>query len=202
MTDYVIPCEVVARLSVILDDMPSDISDWFRTIRIDNGMAVVTNRTIMAVQHVGGPAGVVHLIVTPALLKACRTEAQYSSRLTITVVDELKFATAKTTMGFIEASNCVRWSDEPNDFDRWRSIVDQLRTPAAVARGGMFWKGETIARLAEASPSGRIVFETIIDASGRPTLVRDCTDSEWFGVFQPFERGQAVAAATLPTWMV
>lgn len=201
MTDYVIPCEVVARFAAITSRVGADISDWFRCIRIDNGMAVASNRTIMAVQHVGGPAGIIHLKMTPALIEQCRTEAPFSSRLTITVVDQLSYAVAKTTMGSIH-TDCVLWSGEINEFDRWRSVVNEVRTPATVARGGMFWRADEIATLAQASPSGRVVFETVIDASGRPTLVRDCHDHEWFGVFQPFERGQSVAAATLPSWMV
>jgi hypothetical protein len=201
MTDFVIPCDTFVRLTNILYGMPEDISEWFKTVRIDNGIAVATNRRILAAENVGGPAGIIHVIADQALINQCRTEAAFSSALTITVNEVLKFAVAKTTLGYVHPGNCVRFSDDPNDFDRWRTVVEQCKTPASAPRGGMFWDADMIARLAAASPSGRVVFEEIIDATGRPTIIRDINEYNWIGVFQPFSTEESYSPATLPTWI-
>lgn len=201
MTDFVIPCDTFVRLTNILHGMPDDINEWFRTVRIDNGIAVATNRRILAAENIGGPAGVIHVIADQALINQCRTEAAFSSTLTITVNEVLKFAVAKTTLGYVHPGNCVRFGDDAGDFDRWRTVVGQCKTPATAARGGMFWDADMIARLAAASPSGRVVFEEIIDASGRPTIIRDINEYNWIGVFQPFSTEESYSPATLPSWI-
>ena len=209
MTDFVIPCDTFVRLTNILHGMPDDIGDWFKTVRIDNGIAVATNRKILAAENVGGPAGVIHVIADQALINQCRTEAAFSSTLTITVNEVLKFAVAKTTLGYVHPGNCVLWSVDPpiagnpvpNDFDRWRTVVEQCKTPAQAPRGGMFWDADMIARLAAASPSGRVVFEEIIDVTGRPTIIRDINEYNWIGVFQPFSTEESYQPATLPSWI-
>lgn len=201
MTDFVIPCDTFVRLSNIIHGLPDDVGPWFNTIRIDNGVAVATNRRILAAENVGGPAGIIHVMADPALINQCRTEAAFSSTLTITVNEVLKYAVAKTTLGYVHPGNCVLFGDGDKDFDRWRSIVEQCKTPAQTARGGMFWDADMIARLAAASPSGRVVFEEIIDATGRPTIIRDINEYNWIGVFQPFSTEESYQPATLPSWI-
>lgn len=204
MADFIIPCDVFARLSRVLAIESTEPTPWFRSVRIDNGIAVATNRIVMAVENISSTnVGVVHIIADPDLIAQCMIEAPFKSTLTITVNDMLKYAVAKTTLGYIHPGNCAVWSDEPNDFDRWRSIVDLARQPVDKPSGGMFWSAENIASLAAASPSGRIVFEEIIDCTGtRPTIVRDVNDYEWFGLFQPYSRDSNYSPATLPSWMV
>lgn len=200
MTDYVIPCDTFHRLSHILDLPHPGMTDWFRSIRIDNGLAVVSNRISMAVENIGGPSGVVHVTADPVLIKQCADEAQYGSSLTITVVEALQYATAKTTLGYVHPGNVGVWSTLPNDYDRWRAVVEQARTPATKSKGGMMWHAENIANVAAASPSGRIVFEENIDTT-RPTIIRDVTDYNWFAIFNPASN-EYITPATLPTWMV
>lgn len=209
MTDYTIPCDVFARLTRVLAVESTQPTDWFRSVRIDNGVAVATNRIIMAVENISADnVGIIHIIADPALIAQCASEAPFKSVLTISVNETLKYAVGKTTLGYVHPRNCVVWSDEPNDFDRWRSVVDLARQPVTASRGGMYWNAENIANLAASSPSGRLIFEEFIDCSGnRPTIIRDVNDYEWFGLFQPFGRNDLVGGAgsfnpaTLPTWI-
>jgi len=204
MVDFVIPCDTFARLTNVLADFPpGNEQGWFNSVRIDNGQAVASNRHVMAIENIGGPSGVVHIAPDPVLIAQCRTEAKFSSKLTITVNETLRFAVAKTTLGYIHPGNCALWLDVPNDdYNRWRSIVMQCKERVKKSRGGMFWRADDIARLASSSPSGRLVFEETIDAQTRPTLIRDTNDYEWLGVFNPFgDGGEHHNPATLPSWM-
>ena len=202
MTDYVIPCDTFARLANVLKIMPPDVDPHFKTIRIDNGVAVAANRIIMAVENIGGNAGIIHVIASPGLIENCRKEAPFASSVVISVNEVLKWATAKTTFGYIEPGNCCLWSDVASDLDRWRSIALATKEPATVNRGGMFWDADNISNLAAASPSGRLVFEEVIDVQGRPTIVRDINDYNWFGLFNPYSIGENIMPAVLPSWLV
>jgi hypothetical protein len=184
-----------------LKDLPKDIDPVFNSIRIDNGQVVATNRSLMAIENVYGmPPGIIHVVCDPMLVAQCVTESKFDSRLTITVTEALKFAVAKTTLGYIHPGNCCYWPDGVTPFDRWREVVMQSKEPAAISNGGMFWESAAIARLAATSPSGRVVFEEHIDTS-RPSLIRDVMDYDWLGVFSPFSRNDNYVAASMPTWM-
>ena len=197
MTDYVIACDAFVRLTSLIAD---DVDPIFQTVRFDNGQAVATDRQFMSIENIGGAAGIVHIAADSRLIAQCVTEAQFHSKLTITVTEPLKFAVAKTTLGYIHPDNCSVWPDGPTDFDRWRDVVMASATPAEKSNGGMFWRASSVAKLAKASPSGRIVFEETIDTI-RPTLVRDVLDYDWLGVFNPFSAEDFYSPATLPTWM-
>ena len=188
------------RQRVRLSTMVKDDDSMFRAIRLDNGQAVATDRSFMAIENIGGPSGVVHILPDPKLIAQCKTESVFDSKLTITVNEMLKFAVAKTTLGYVHPGNCSIWADGENDFDRWRSVVMESAAPAMKSSGGMFWVAESIAKLAASSPSGRLVFEENIDVS-RPTLVRDVLDYDWLGVFSPHSIKDLYKPATLPTWM-
>jgi hypothetical protein len=199
MTDYTIKCDTIARLSNVIGD--ETVNEWFRTIRIDNGVAVASDRKLMVAENIGGPAGIIHLICTPNLIAQCKYEAQFNGVLTITVIEELKFATAKTTYGYVEPNNCCLWSAERSaDFDRWRELANSVREPATQPNGAMHWNTAYIHRLSEASPSGCIIFEEIIDLS-RYALVRDIHDPNWFGLFNGYLASEEGVPATLPGWM-
>lgn len=201
MTDYVISCDTVARLAKVLQVMPDNASEWFRSIRIDNGCAVVSNRATMVVELIGGPSGIVHLRTDPELVEQCIKEAPYGGKVTVTVNEALKFAVAKTTFGYAHPGNCAVWSDVSNELDRWRSIAWQTKEPLEKSVGAMFWNVDQISTLGDASPSGRIVFEAHIDAQRRPTVIRDITDYNWFALFNPFNASESYSPATLPTWL-
>lgn len=200
MADFTIPCETVVRLSHILSIVAADAEPHFHTIRIEDGLAIVTNKKVMVVEKIGGPDGVVHLIVSPELLAQCVTETAFASSLTIVTVDALKFATAKTTLGYIHPGNCALWRDGPVEFDRWREIVARLQTRPTAPNGGMMWYPNNIAAVGNASPSGTVIFEEIIDINAS-VIVRDLHDPNWFGVFNPYSTDDVpYSPATLPGW--
>lgn len=200
MADIVIPCDTVVRLMNVLHNLPSDIAPPFRCIRLDNGLAVASDRKFMAIEKIAAFEGVFYIKPDQALIDQCRTEAAFSSNLTITVNEMLRYTVAKSALGYVHPANIGVWHDE-SDFDKWRSVVMRCKEPAGANRGGMFWDADGIARLASASPSGAVVFEDIIDVS-RPTLIRDVHDYNWLGVFNPWSTEQSAAPAKLPSWMV
>lgn len=201
MTDFVIPCDTFVRLTnVLVDPLPS-CDEWFKSVRIDNGQALATNRRVMAIENIGGPSGIVHIIADPVLIEQCRKEAVFNSTLTITVNDLLKYAVAKTTLGYVHPGNCAVWSTAPrDDYDRWRKVIMTAKTDGGKSNGGMFWNADNIARLAASSPSSRVVFAETIDVT-KPTIIRDVSDPDWLGVFYPASDEGNQGAATLPTWM-
>ncbi len=201
MTNFVISCDTLVRLSNVLHNFPADVDKSWNVVRIDNGLAIATDRRFMAIENIGGGAtGVFHIVPDPALIEQCRTEAKFSSTLTITVNDALRYAVAKTSLGYVHPINVGAWVT-PIELNRWREVVMMAKEPAKKSKGAMFWDADGIARLAAASPSGRVVFEQFIDTS-RPTLVRDIHDYNWLGLFNPFDHKESYSPATMPGWMV
>lgn len=201
MTDFVIPCDAFVRLTNILHNYTPD-DPAMRTVRIDHGVAVATNENIMAMECVGGPVGVIHLIADPALIAQCRTEAAFNSVLTITVNDMLKFAVAKTTMGYVHPGNCAVFPTGEIKLDRWRNIVARCAEPLSDSEVGMFWDTDAISILSSSSPTGRVIFEQYVGYKGRPTIIRDVNDPNWCGVFQPWSAYDGnYPNAVLPDWL-
>jgi hypothetical protein len=201
MTDYTIPCEVIARLSLLSNDAPDDAGPWFKSLRYDNGLLVASNGRLVAVENIGGPDGVFHLIVDAAMIAQCKIEAPFKSVMNVAVNDLLKFASAKTTLAWSPTANCVVWSDVRSVFDSWRIIVARhVAEPAVEPQGGMYWRGREIALLASTSPSGSVVFEETIDVN-RPALMRDPYDENWFALFNPWNKDLETQPASLPVWM-
>ncbi len=201
MADFVIPCDTVVRLSNVIHSLPDNIDPVFRCVRFDNGLAVTTDRSFMAIEKIADFTGVFHMTVEPALIEQCRTEAAFNGTLTVTVNDALQYAVAKTSLGYIHPTNVGFYPSGANPFDRWREVVLQSKEPAAALIGGMFWDVDGLTRLATSSPSGRIVFEEKIDTT-RPSLIRDINDHSWLGVFKPFTSDKSYQPASLPSWMV
>jgi hypothetical protein len=82
---FEIPCAVVGRFAKILTIMTHDANEWFNSIRIDNGLALASNRTILACEQIGGGGGVVHIKNDPALIAQCEKEAPFDSVLYVTL---------------------------------------------------------------------------------------------------------------------
>lgn len=200
MTDFIIPCETIYRLSRILITPHENATEWTRTLRIDHGAAIVTNRSVIVIERVIGGNGIAHLHLTLDLIEQCRKEAAFKSSLTITVNEALRFATAKTSLGYIAPGNCCMWSTAVNELDRWKEIAEQARPIVKKSKGAMFWNGETIAALAGASPSGAIVFPEHIDIS-LPVVVRDAFDPDWVGLFCSTGQDDQRKPARLPDWV-
>jgi hypothetical protein len=191
MADFIIPCDTVRRLANVA---AKTAVENFHCIRLDNGTAVASDTKIMAVERIGDFTGVAHLLLDETLVKQCEIEAPFKSVLTITAIDAIKYATAKTTLGYVHPANCVLWSDEATRFDCWREVVK-----AEQGKGGraMFWNCDTIARLGKSSPSGCVVFPAKIDIK-KPIIIRDYYDPSWFGVFAADDAD--ATPAILPDW--
>lgn len=194
-----IPCETIVRFAQLID--PSEDDPVFHTIRLDNGQIIASDRKFMAIENIGGFTGIHHIVVDAALLAQCETEAQYSSYIEITPNDMLKYTVAKTTLGYV-TGNIGVWPAAGNAFDRWRDVARQCAEPVAAAKGAMIWHTDGLIRLAKASPSGIVVFEQLIDAETRPTIVRDINSPDWVGLFLPrISDGMYHGAAMLPGWL-
>lgn len=188
-----IPCETIVRLSNVMPRPGVEISPIFYYLRIENGLVIATDRKFMAIEHVGGNSGVIHMQLTPTLLAQCKVEAPLSSKLTL----DPTTGTVRTTMGYAET---VPVYAAPCDFDRWRGIVADAARECKASVGAMFWSLDDVARLASTSPSGQVVFPKFID-TGRPMLLRDVNSADWLGVFHPVSNeGLMHAPATLPSW--
>lgn len=201
MTDFIVPADTLARLATIIQNPPADLEPVFKTIRLDNGQVVVSDRTICAVECVGTIPGIAHIVPDPAFIAQCKMEAQFSSNVTIVVNELLNYTVAKTSLGYV-TGNIGFFPNGATDYDRWREVVMEAKEIPPKGRGGMFWDAELIAKLAASSPSGRVIFAENVDAY-RNTLIRDVTDGYWIGVFSPKQGPgyDAVNPATMPTWM-
>lgn len=200
MAEFTIPCETVVRFAKILCDFPGDVHESFKTVRFEDNLVIATNRSYMAVEEIGGGnSGVFHMRVTDGLLEQCRQEAQFNSRLTVTVTEMLKHAVGKTSYGYVTPDNVGYFEPLSEDWPRWRNIVGEVVERAPASRGGMFWNLRGVQTLIGSSPSGQVVFEENIDTN-RPALIRDIADPNWIGLFKPHNIREIYQPATLPSW--
>lgn len=197
-----IPCETIVRMARLLPSPNVEIDPIFRTLRFDNGKVIATDRRYMAIEKIEPFDGVFHLMVTPELLAQCEQEAPYGSALELAVIP-MVCITAKTTYGWMAPANLGVFPAVSTAYDMWYSaIVAPCVTPAAEPRGGMIWTVDDLIRLAQTSPSGVVVFESVIDCESRPTVVRDISTYDWCGFFLPrLHDGAYHAAASLPGWL-
>lgn len=190
-----IPCETIVRLSNVMPRPGAEIDPIFFYLRIENDSVIATDRRFMAIEHVGGNPGVIHMQVTPTLLAQCKVETAFSSKLTLDPVAGV----VRTTMGYAET---VPFYAAATTFDRWREIVASAAQECKASIGAMFWSLDDVARLAATSPSGQIVFPKFIDTS-RPVLLRDVNSPDWLGIFSPVSNdGLMHAPASVPAWCV
>ena len=202
MSQFVIGCDTVLRLNAMLEGSDPALHPSYRTIRIEGQLAIACDRQIMAVERITGGEGVTHLRLDPALIAQCKIEEKFSGSLSLVANAMLNFTSVKTTFGWQSPENLGFYEALDGDWYRWREVVMLCAKPLDKAHGGMFMDAALIARLAAAAPSGSVAFESIpTDGSNRPTLIRDVTDPNWLGVFQPFQSGTTRNAAVLPEWM-
>jgi hypothetical protein len=197
-----IPCETIVRMSHLLPSPTAEVEPIFRTLRLDNGKIIATDRRFMAIEQIEPFEGVYHISVPDALLAACQSEAQYSGVLTVTPMPGMPFITAVTTMGF-NGGNIGVFPSGPTDYDKWHEmVVAPCASPVAAPQGGMLWQLDDMVRLAACAPSGVVIFEGMIDAINRPTVVRDVNSPDWCGFFLPrISNGIFHAPATVPGWL-
>lgn len=192
-----VPCETLVRFSLITGE------GQFRSIRFDNGLIVASNRMFIAAEKVGDFEGVASIVPTEALIDQCEVETQFSGRVEISINEMLKYATAKTTMGFVINDN-IGYFEPTTEMDRWREVVGQAAKPAKESKGFMYVNAGKLQKIAECSPSGGIVFEEFIDAD-RPAVLRDSRDPNWVGFFRPralsTEEETQLMPAKYPEWL-
>lgn len=196
-----ISCEIICRMAKLIDREHEQ--EVFRTLRLENGMVIATDRQFMAVEQVESFEGYAHVIIDDALLTQCEMETQFSGMVEFIPNPHLKFTAAKTTMGWNAPGNVGYYPDQPTDFDKWRTVTQQCAQELQHSTGGMCWDTDGLIRLAQSSPSGLLIFEQNIDASsGRPTIIRDANSAFWCGFFIPrVNDGRQKLPAKMPEWL-
>jgi len=208
---FSIPCETIVRLSNVTKTRSARHNDIaLNCIRVEtinhNLLAITTNGQIAAFEYFGDvdtdANQSVQIALEPALINQCQMEIAFGGRVEIVVNDMLKFASAKTTLGYSFPGNIAQW-EVVAPLENWRDWA--IVKPVVKSRGAMFMNTEDITNLGLSAPSGRIAFPEFIDAS-KPVIVRDTADPKWVGMFMPNihkDDGTIVEAepAKLPEWI-
>lgn len=207
---FIIPCETIVRLANVTKTIAArHVNDLAKCLRVEivgnDLLAITTNGQIAAFERFGdaitGMTGSVQINLDPALLNQCQTEIAFNGTVEIVVNDMLKFASAKTSLGYSFPGNVALWTPI-NALDKWRDWA--IQKPVVKSSGAMFMNTDDITNLGLSSPTGRIAFPEFIDGS-KPVIVRDTTDAKWVGMFMPNIRkddGTAIQAepAKAPEW--
>lgn len=192
-----IPCEVIARLSHLrhCEKYPD-----FDAIRLERGKVIATNGKLLAVENVPSLdlSEPVHLVLDDALIKQCEVEAKASGRLDLIVT--MGMVMCKSTFGY-QAPIQTFTGPTPN-WDRWREVIADAQKQSDVPGGVMVWDAQDIYDLARSSPSGRVEFPKVIDASKRCIVIRDSASHDWCGFFVPtITDGKHYSGAVVPGWV-
>lgn len=191
-----IPSETYVRLSYVAGrEAP------FNCIVIEPGLAMATNRKILAVQEIENDNPGVHLLVVdPMLVEACRMDAFSDGDLTFDVIDGTQWGTATTTGGYAYPGNAVYQLEGPSELFSWRTCIPSAADYSAKSNGFMFLDTELMWQLGQSAPSKRFVFPQHVDST-KPVLVRDYIDPSWFGVFLAQGRaGDVIRPPQYPDW--
>lgn len=208
--NFTIPCETFFRLTHVLKNTkPGETADYLKSVYLENhegkAFAIATNRKVAAIEFLGEttePNGSVNITIDPALVKQCETEKSFNGIMYVHFNEMLNFATVKTQMGYNFPGNAAVNPGKETEFQSWRKWF-----PDAMPKkpnGATVFGAEWIANLGRSSPSGEIVFPTVIDCHV-PVLVRDLHDPKWFGLFMPeYAPGGNVVdvePVSLPDWL-
>lgn len=203
--DIKIPCETYARLASIPEQLDSDDHrKYFNSIFIERHnsqiIAVVTNVRTAAIELIGasnGPDESFAIAINPMLKQQCITESAFSGEIHIISNPMLNYVSAKTGLGYSAPGNLAMPLPENNAFIDWRSwFPDEL--PSASS-GNMYFVGEDILAITNASPSGALIFPENIDVS-KPVVVRDEDNADWFGLFMPNKKDAIMTYLDIPLW--
>jgi hypothetical protein len=193
-----IPCETIVRLASLIPTPDMDIEPIFRSLRLENGKIIVTDRKYMAIENLGFPfVGVDHIEIPPALLIRCVEGVRTSERITIICNPMIGY-----TMVVDDPAVNLHVRGDTSPYDVWYDkIVKPALSGAVVDNGAMACDATGMARFAATAPSGQIVFESPIDRS-RPMVVRDIHSYDWCGFVYPRLADRvAHPAATVPKWL-
>lgn len=209
--NFNIPCETYIRLSHVAKNGDADFHNCLYVCQRDNvRMLIVTNRKIAAFEFLGkfdGPDFETWVSFDPVLLNQANIEKLASGHIFFVNVPDLKFVSAKTTMGYTHPGNVAfaidTFQNARSKWHEWRSWLPDDEPVQHV--GSMFMNADHIANLGYSSPSGRLVFPEIID-NRKPVVVRDILSENWFGLFMANRLDdnnvvQETEPAVLPDWV-
>lgn len=171
-----------------------------RLIRFDHGKIISTDKRLMTVEAINPFDGAFHVQIDDVTLEHCEMTAKFSMKITVDHNSMLGFTQIKTATGYMSGN--LAPTQDYSHYDRWIEVVEQCREPLLHSSGVMVWDTSDILKVAEASPSGVLVFEEHRDIRDRPVLVRDAASYEWFGLFMgALNDGSYHPSAKLPDWM-
>lgn len=202
-----IPCETFVRHAGLIT--PAD--DWNGVVRYENGKLIsIMNQHVgdrwtwpmIVAEKIGGPDGVIHIIITKELLTLCQEGAAQGHELMIDVDHTSQWATAMLSDGNFVADNVGRWDAEgDNKYDRWRKPFRAMEHGIHPSQYGVYLLASVLAALAKAAPGGELVTESWVGYPGRPMLWRDETTEDWCAVVSPWKEKVHVRAAIRPPWV-
>ncbi len=204
--DIKIPCETYVRLSEIPAQLNSDDGrKYLNSIFIERKagiiIAVVTNVRTAVVEMIGqqpGPDECFAISINASLIKQCRVESDFQGELHIISNPVLNYTSAKTSMGYSTPTNLAVILPPNNAFQNWRGWFPDEIPSASV--GNMYFVGEDILTITNASPSGALIFPECIDVS-KPVVIRDEENNNWFGLFMPIKNDEVISYLELPGWI-
>lgn len=193
-----IPCETIVRLASLIPAPDMDIEPIFRSIRLENGKAIVTDRRYMAIENLNFPfIGTDHIEIFPELLARCVEGTKTAERITIICNPMIGY-----TMVADDPAVNLHLKGDTTPYDCWyEKIVKPALVSANGDNGAMSCDAAGMARFAASAPSGEIVFESPIDRS-RPMAVRDIHSYDWCGFVWPrLVGGVSHIPASVPKWL-
>lgn len=204
-----IGCDVFVRLAKIaMSNKLNGQRDYLKSVWLeitDKGdvLAIATNVKVAAIEHLGtikSEPGKMNVCVDDALIEQCKTETAFDGTITFVNNPVLKFISAKTSLGYVHATNAGVYTDEKNEFESWRDwFPDKL---PEKTNGGIFSNLENLALLASSSPTGSVVFQEFVDAK-QPVMVQDVHEPSWVGLFmpRPDAKNRSPEPFAIPTWV-
>ena len=199
MTDFVIPCETYARLCKVHHCEPLEPHEFDNTIRLEDNVAISSNRKIMVIEKLPIPnKGIIHIKTDEVLAEQCEEAAKTKGFLTINYQPAMKYAIASLTTGYNHTENLAVTSEESNPWGDWRDLIADAS--AVENKGSMFWSMAEMIALNAASPTGSLIFPTHINAD-YPVLVRDVNSPDWLGLFMPSSTNRDYQPASVPEWI-
>lgn len=193
-----IPCETIVRLASLIPTPGMDIDPIFRSLRLENGKVIVTDRRFMAIENLNFSfIGTDHIEIPPLLLARCIEGTKTAERITIISNPMIGY-----TMVADDPAVNLHVKGDTAPYDCWyEKIVKPALTSAVADNGAMSCDAVDFARFAATAPSGQIVFESPIDRN-RPMVVRDIHSYDWCGFVYPRLAGGGFhQPATVPTWL-
>lgn len=195
-----IPCSTYVRHA----EFVSGGENWYKTIRYENGMLISVNRhgRLLAIEKIDGPEGAVQLLSDPTVIEICKRQMAYNADLIIDVLPDAQWASGYTTHGEVMPDNMGVWAAEgENNSARWRHVTKKIANPARETEYGMYWDPQIMLDLAIIAPTGELMFEKNMGFGGRPMLISDLGEPNWFAVIQPWKMPEHPMPPKLPDWL-